>query len=411
MTTNDFAPIVYAYIDPGTGSAFIAIFIALISVVSYGIKGILIKITSGIHIKSRKQEKFIPLVIYTDSKRYWNTFKSICDEFERRKVEIKYLTQSKDDPVFDEKYEYVFPEFIGEGNKGITKMNYLNADIVLSTTPSLNVYQWKRSKKVKYYVHILHACNDLILYRMFGVDYYDSVLVNGQFQIDDIKRMEKLRNLPEKDCQIVGLTYFDQLKNRLKTASKIENKTPVVLVAPSWGPSSLLNKYGSKLIDELINTGYEIVIRPHPQSYISEKDIIDKLMNKYKTIVWNKDNDNFDILNKADILISDYSGTIFDFAIVFEKPIIYVKTDFDDSTYDSTWLEGKPWIFRALSEIGRELNENNFNNIKDLIYDSLKETKNKEKIEKIKQECWNNVDNSASSIVEYIIKKEKEIGN
>ena len=214
MITNEFVPIAKAYIDPGTGSAIIAILLGLISAIIYGIKGLLVKITSGIFVNKERKEEHIPIAIYTDSKRYWNTFKPICDEFEKRETNIKYLTQSRDDPVFDEKYRYIMPEFIGEKNEGITKMNHLNADIVLTTTPSLNVYQWKRSKNVKWYVHIMHACNDLILYRMFGVDYYDAVLVNGQFQINDIRKLEKLRNLPEKECNVVGLVYFDNIKKR-----------------------------------------------------------------------------------------------------------------------------------------------------------------------------------------------------
>ena len=56
-------------------------------------------------------------------------------------------------------------------------------------------------------------------------------------------------------------------------------------------------------------------------------------MNKYsncKNISWNKDNDNFAILNKADLMISDYSGVIFDFA--FANSIIFVTiVDFKNS--------------------------------------------------------------------------------
>lgn len=409
MISDKIAPITYAYIDPGTGSALIAILIGLFSVVVYGIKGFLIKLKSGIHIKSKDQEKKIPFVIYTDSKRYWNTFKPICDEFEKRKIKIKYLTQSQDDPAFNEKYKFVIPEFIGEGNKGITVMNYLNADIVLSTTPSLNIYQWKRSKKVKWYIHILHACNDLILYRMFGIDYYDAVLVNGQFQIDHIKQLEELRNLSHKECLPIGLVYFDQIKNRLKKIKKLKNKTPVILVAPSWGSSSLLNKYGSKLIDKLVDTGYRIIIRPHPQSFVSEKKTIQKLKNKYPCIEWNEDNDNFNILNESDILISDYSGIIFDYILVFGKPVLYFDVDYDDSANDSTWLDITPWTFKKLPLIATKINEENVDNIQKIIKNNIYKKPDKDMINKIKKECWVNAGKAATKIVDYMIEKEREL--
>ena len=34
-------------------------------------------------------------------------------------------------------------------------------------------------------------------------------------------------------------------------------------------------------IDELIATGYNIIIRPHPQTFVSEKEMIENLMKDY----------------------------------------------------------------------------------------------------------------------------------
>ena len=33
---------------------------------------------------------------------------------------------------------------------------------------------------------------------MFGLDYYDAVLVSGDYKIRQLREMEKLRGLPEK---------------------------------------------------------------------------------------------------------------------------------------------------------------------------------------------------------------------
>ena len=98
------------------------------------------------------------------------------------------------------------------------------------------------------------------------------------------------------------------------------------MLAPSWGPSAILTKYGAKMIDTLLATGYRIIIRPHPQSFTSEKDMLNALMQQYpdsEHLTWNRDNDNFDVLRSADLLISDFSGVTFDFALIYDKPIIY----------------------------------------------------------------------------------------
>ena len=47
-------------------------------------------------------------------------------------------------------------------------------------------------------------------------------------------------------------------------------------------------------------------------------------MNEYPEsdrLEWNRDTDNFNVLNRSDILISDFSGVIFDFSLVYDKPV------------------------------------------------------------------------------------------
>ena len=85
-----------------------------------------------------------------------------------------------------------------------------------------------------------------------------------------------------------------------------------------------------------------------------------------KNFTWNTDNDNFDILNRADLLISDFSGVVFDFSIIFGKPIMYTSVKgFDDSVYDSAWVKQELWKFKVLPTIGCEITEDRFEIYKD----------------------------------------------
>ena len=207
------------YIDPGTGSMLFSILIGIIGVVVFFLRTALIKIKfilSG-GKKTKIDKNKLPIVIFSDHKRYWNVFKPICDEMEKRGQKIWYYTASPDDPALEygKDKQYVTCEFIGEGNKAFSRLNILNAYIVLSTTPGLNVYQWKRSKTVNHYSHILHSPANISLYRMFGTDYYDSLLLSGEPQVKQTRELEKLRNLPEKEIKIVGITYLDEMKKRL----------------------------------------------------------------------------------------------------------------------------------------------------------------------------------------------------
>ena len=409
----------YSYIDPGTGSMLLSLFIGIAAAAVFGIRALIIKlqfIFSGGKANSKLDSKNIPYVIYSDHKRYWNVFKPICDEFEKRKINLVFYTSSPDDPALSKKYNYVSCSYIGEGNKAFVKLNMLHADILISTTPGLDVYQWKRSRYVKYYIHIPHSADDLAAYRMFGLDYYDAVLTSGQNQVDLIKKIEELRpSIKRKDIVTIGSIPLDNLKEKyernnavLDVKGKIE-KQKTVLLAPSWGKSSILSKYGEKIINALLETSYHIIVRPHPQTVVSEKDILDPLKEKFPNIEWNFDNDNFNVLNRADIMISDFSGVMLDFICIFNKPIIYADTSFNTLPYDADWLSEPMWEFKILPEVGTPLEEKDFSNLKEVIDNTLNSEKLSLGREKVRSECYANVGKSVINAVEYILNKEKEL--
>lgn len=402
--------LLYFYIDPGTGSMLFTILIGVLSAAYYFMRDSFMKMKFALSGgKAGKQnETHIPFAIFTDSKRYWNIFKPICDEMEKRGEPLVYMTAEKDDPLLSEKYENVRAEFIGDGNKAFARMNMLKADIVLSTTPGLDVYQWKRSRDVKWYAHVLHTASDVTLYRMFGIDYYDAMLLSGEYQIKQVRNLEELRKLPEKEVKLVGLPHMDGLREKLLKAAPEKEHETTVLLAPSWGANSILNKYGKEIIDELIATGYKLIIRPHPQSFVSEKDMIEPLMEAYPDndkLEWDRNPDNFDTLHKSDILISDFSGVIFDYALVFDKPIIYAETSFDNGVYDSWWLKDKEWTFEILDKIGIKLTNENMKDIKELIAQCMTDNRFKEGREQARSESWCNIGNSVESIADYLIEK------
>ena len=400
----------FYYIDPGTGSMLFTILIGVLSAGVYAIRNVFIKLRfslSGGKADVSQNDK-IPFVIFSDDKRYCTVFEPICDEFEKREIPLTYMTASEDDPLLQKEYKYITTQFIGDGNKAFAKLNMLKADIVLSTTPGLDVYQWKRSRDVKYYVHIFHTVNDVLLYKMFGTDYYDALLLSGDYQIEQIRQLEKKRDITPKELVVVGQPFMDTLLSRKTSPQETSGKT-TVLLAPSWGESGILRKYGDSLIDELIATGYEIIIRPHPQSYKSEADLMDKLQKKYSDIEWNRDTDNFDVLQRADILISDFSGVFFDFSLVFDKPIIYTDIDdFDKGPYDAYWYDGDLWTFTTIPKLGKQLEAGK---VKEIIDECMTNNEYAENRAKARAEAWANIGESAKLTVDYLIKKHEELSD
>lgn len=401
------------YIDPGTGSMLFTILIGIIGAGFYSLRMLWIKlrfmISGG---KVVEHDEKIPFVIFADDKRYWTVFEPICCEMNRHGRDIVYMTSSPDDPALENTYPHVNAEFIGKDNKAFAKLNFLNAVIVLSSTPGIDVYQWKRSKDVQYYVHIPHAASEITLYRMFGIDYYDAILLSGEYQARDIRNLEKLRGLPEKELIQVGIPYMDEMAARLKRLGPTPEHSRTVLLAPSWGKSAIFGVYGGNILDVLIKTGYHIIVRPHPQSFVSEKDLMEKLMKDYpasEQLEWNRDADNFEVLRRSDILISDFSGVIFDFTLVFDKPIIYTDPQIDVGPYDAWWLDTPLWTVSALPRLGCQLTEDNIGHLKEVIDSCLKDPQYVEGRRTVKEETWAYAGEGAKRTVDYLLNKYEKL--
>lgn len=402
------------YIDPGTGSVLFSVVIGLVSVIWFGLRKLYMYLKYHTAGKTDANKKDI--VIYGEDKRYWTIFKEVLDEFEKRKVKVTYLAGSEDDPLLLEKYEFVETEIIGLGNKAYAKLNFLNTHIVLATTPGLDVFQWKRSKDVDFYIHIPHSICAGTTYQMFGTHFFDSILLSSEIFIPANRKLEEKRNSKPKEILSVGCPYLDYMLKRKETLSdkddSDEKGTISVLVAPTWGSSGILTKYGSDFIRHLVSTGFDITIRPHPQSFISETDLIDGLMKEFpesELLHWNRDADNFNVMKRSDLLISDFSGSVFDYSFIFERPILYTELTMDMSEKDEAWLDEPYFGLDAIPRLGKELKEESFGELKRVITDMVNNTKYHDSIIAAKNDYWQHRGESARLVTDYLLEKLKSL--
>ena len=384
----------FCYIDPGTGSLLFSALFGIIGTLFFLSKVLLIKLkTFSFADKINKKENIskAKIIIYGEDKRYYNVFKPIIEELINLEIPTIYYSSSYDDKIFEIKSDFLKSEFIGTGNKAYAKLNFIEADICLMTTPNLDVFQLKRSKGVKKYVHITHSSAETSTYCLYSLDFFDAVFLNGEHQIRDIRELENKRNTIIKDLYVVGNPYLDELSKMKETITKENNNKKTILIAPSWGMNCLFRRFGENLLDNIVNSDYNIIIRPHPQSLISDKDIIDKFQNRYKyknNVEWDFNRVNIYSLSKADIMISDFSGVIFDYAFLFEKPVIIPSFTFDKRGTDAIEIDEEVWTFETIPKISFKLDENNFSNISQIIEDSINNETLKNNILKAKEEAY-----------------------
>jgi hypothetical protein len=358
------------YLDPGTGNALFAALFGIIGSIAFFAKNIFYSL-KGI-ITGKKQEAFkCDLAIFSEGKIYWIYFKDIVEELIKRKIKFTYYTMDMNDPALDlhdfsnenEDFSVFKVKFVGSGNKGYSAISNLKEQNILATTPNIGSpgYPIKKPKNCKNLMHIFHATG--MGYKKGGLDNYDTILLH----------QSNFANLFEnKKVVLAGLPYLDTL---IENAKSMQNNTDgkTILIASTWGSGGILKSYGSKFILDLANAGYNVIVRPHPYSYVCEKDFIDNLQKELPGIPFSTEINNLSVLSKADVLISELSGVRLDFYLAFKRPVISLESGKRDEYEHDEWsveiskdigvyvkkedVENLPQIVKSLS--GRKLIDEN----------------------------------------------------
>jgi len=281
-------------------------------------------------------------------------FKPVLDELIVQNHDFVYLSADPDDPGLNFlKEKGIEAHCLGHMNAAIVQLNRLKADVIVMTTPQLEVVQLKRSKDVRHYCHLIHAPIDIHTYKKFAFDHYDSVLCSSTFQMENLRQLEQDRNRPAKKLLETGCTYYD-----LKSPETDNSQRDALLLAPTWGEKSFLAQGGIEVIKELLSLDYPLIFRPHPQSWISDKELLDTLVETFQDnphFILDSSPDNGPSLKRAKIMVCDFSGVIYDFILLQQQPVIAVERNWKDGGYESSDLTNKQSTYALLEKAGEVL--------------------------------------------------------
>jgi hypothetical protein len=265
--------------------------------------------------------------------------------------------------------------YVGRGNKGYAAISNLKEPVLVTTTPNIGTkgYPIAKSKSCKNLVHIFHHTGSIGSYHKFSLDCFDTIILAGQEFEQDVRELEFKRKQPTKKILIGGLPYMDNLIKRASSLDAVRD-AKTILIASTWDKMSCLKVYGAGFIIDIAQAGFNVIVRPHPHSYIYEKDFIEKLQQQlkpYTNIKFDDEIDNLKSLARADILISDISGVRFDFLFAFFRPIISLETGQADITnYEYADLD-RFWDYEISESLGGYIRKDEIDGIvgkiKDLI--------------------------------------------
>ncbi len=331
------------------------------------------------------------IVMFSEGNTYKNTNYPVLDKLAKQ-VEVVYLTLDKNDELLKNKRDNIHAFLVDFGVLGSHFLKTLKAKLVIMTTPGLGALALKKSKNVKHYSHFMHAPTDVHRYGKFAFDCFDSVVCAGDFNIKTIEHLEKARNFPKKEKIALGVAYYDVMKKEYDKCSVVsDNKT--VLIAPSWGNSNFINYYKNDIVGEFISKGYNVILRPHPQSYKHEPSLINSIVSKYGNnakFSLDKNISNIESMKASSLLVSGYSGMIFDYIFFTEKPCLLFDMAGSVAGFEEEDIDFPSWESLLMPKIGKLVSLDDDINI---------------------DEVLNYIENNYSDITANIKKAKSEIAN
>lgn len=302
------------------------------------------------------------LVFYSEKSGFYKYFKDVIAYLiEKSNVVIHYVTNDPNDQIFEiaKTQKQIKPYYIGE-KRLITLFMKMDADIVVMTCPDLDKYHLKRSyvrNDIEYIYMFHYPLSTHMVLQNGALDHYDTIFCVGDFQFDEIRAAERVYNLPEKKLISAGYGQLEQLYNDYQKLDLKKREHPKILIAPSWQPDNILDSCLDSLLAQLLNHGYEVVVRPHPEYVKRYKPRMDQIVHKYENcedsgLRFELDFTSNTSIFDSDVLITDWSGTAYEFSFVTLKPAVFIDTKPKINNPEYKRLGIEPLEFVLRSEVG-----------------------------------------------------------
>lgn len=345
------------------------------------------------------------IVFYCPEKQYWNCFKSVLEAFEQRRIHAVYLSSDEADPGLSRQWTTIETNYIGQGPAAFRVLQCLEADICVLTSSGQNFTIFHRSERVRHYAYLVHSACDMAFYKQHALDRFDSVLCSGPYQIVTLRYLEKIRKLRAKKLFETGCCHMDVLATEYRQRQKAVamrqragntpgqsleqegdnapqtalssgrafssvGKNKRILIAPTWGKNGLFRKFGLCLLKPLVEQGFAVCVRPHPHSYIVEEELLNSFkrsLSSYDNIFWDTKPSPLESMLRSDVLISDISGIIFDYAFVLERPVITIKAQPVTEETEAALLPNPAWELTVLNRVGMSIDPDMIGHMPDII--------------------------------------------
>ena len=321
-------------------------------------------ILSNINRINEKKPKFL---FYSESKSYLKYGYLIIKYLSKKHPgEVYYVSSDINDRVLDLDVKNIY---VGNGFLLLYFFKSVFAENLFMTLTDLNNSIIKSNKFVRNYIYYFNgAVSTTKVYTSTAFDNYDTILCNGNYQVEEIRAREKLEKLKEKKLIKTGFFYFDYMNEKI-LKKKDANE---ILVAPSWNKDkkNFINEDFEEILVRLLNSGLNVRFRPHPETIKRAKNFILNYQEKFKNknFFFDTEIENIKAMENAKCLITDSSGISIEYLLLFKKPVIFydefdkIHNDKFEKYKDLNTIENM-----IKNEFGFKFKKNEITNIEQII--------------------------------------------
>jgi len=271
------------------------------------------------------------IVIYSESGQDWHQFWGLIGHLNQNLgCKTCYVTSDKSDPGLSHVAENFHAIYLPESLFRTIFFQVNQSDVFVLTVMDLGNMQLKRSLHPVHYVYLFHSMGSThMVDNENSFDHYDSLFCAGPHQVAEIRKREEIKHLRAKHLFDYGHPRLEEVIDlaRAYRLEKHDSDPRTVLIAPTWGDTSIFNTCGRELIAALLDAGYQVIMRPHHQSTRQTPQVIAALRGLYaahQRFEYIDRMDETDSILRSDILVSDWSAMAMEYAMGLEKPVLFI---------------------------------------------------------------------------------------
>ena len=247
-------------------------------------------------------------------------YRDICKHFERR---VFILEKREDTPFeFDDEFlATVDGQIVWVEESNLSQIDGL-VDVIFCMTPKHLLHLFKKSKTVALQYSLAKEIYQYGPWRVLA----DLNLMQGAYSHDSVKGFCNSRAVgnPRYDRVVAAAEESQDGAGKKKSKKDSAKKRINLLYLPTYGELSSLAIFVDAL--DHFDEDYKLTVKIHHASEFADADLVAELFNDPRIELHTGYDDALELIAGADVVVSDYSGAIFD-ALFLDKPLVLVQPE------------------------------------------------------------------------------------